>query len=161
MFGLRSKSVKPYKDMSPGFDARDYFSGEVKGWGLVQNWRGQVQTRFDMKMIGSWEGDIGKLEEYFTYYSGRKDRREWRLEVNDEGQLIGRADDVVGEASGQQTGCVLFWNYNLRLPVGDKVHLVKMDDRMWRMNDGVLINRAYVKKFGITVAELTVFMQKV
>ena len=28
------------------------------------------------------------------------------------------------------------------------------------MNDGVLINRSYLKKFGLTVAELTIFMQK-
>ncbi|HAQ50270.1 MAG TPA: DUF3833 domain-containing protein, partial [Gammaproteobacteria bacterium] len=26
--------------------------------------------------------------------------------------------------------------------------------------DGVLINRSYLKKFGITVGELTLFMQK-
>jgi hypothetical protein len=28
------------------------------------------------------------------------------------------------------------------------------------MNDGVLINRSYLKKFGITVTKLTIFMQK-
>jgi hypothetical protein len=28
------------------------------------------------------------------------------------------------------------------------------------MNDGILINKSYLKKFGITMAELTLFMQK-
>jgi hypothetical protein len=28
------------------------------------------------------------------------------------------------------------------------------------MNDGVLINRTKIKKFGISFAELTIFMQK-
>jgi hypothetical protein len=31
---------------------------------------------------------------------------------------------------------------------------------MWAMNDGVVVNRSYLKKFGFTVAELTLFMQK-
>jgi hypothetical protein len=46
------------------------------------------------------------------------------------------------------------------LEVGDKTYRIKLDDWMWQMNDGVLINRSYLKKFGITVAELTLFMQK-
>lgn len=28
------------------------------------------------------------------------------------------------------------------------------------MRDGVVMNRSYLKKFGITVAEVTIFMQK-
>jgi len=31
---------------------------------------------------------------------------------------------------------------------------------MWRLNDGVVINRSRMKKFGIPLACLTVFMQK-
>jgi hypothetical protein len=47
-----------------------------------------------------------------------------------------------------------------RLPVGDATYCITFDDWMWQMNDGVLINRSYLKKFGITVAELSLFMQK-
>ena len=46
------------------------------------------------------------------------------------------------------------------LPVDDKVYRIRFDDWMWQMNDGVLINRSYLKKFGFTVSELTIFMKK-
>ncbi|MBL6621549.1 MAG: DUF3833 family protein, partial [Rickettsiales bacterium] len=40
------------------------------------------------------------------------------------------------------------------------VFRIKFDDWMWQLNDGVVINRSYLKKFGFTIAELTLFMQK-
>jgi hypothetical protein len=49
----------------------------------------------------------------------------------------------------------------MQLPVKDKTYHFKFDDWMWQLNDGIVINRSYIKKFGITVAELTLFMQKV
>ena len=46
------------------------------------------------------------------------------------------------------------------VPVGDTSYRLNFDDWMWAMNDGVIINRSYMKKFGFRVAELTIFMQK-
>ena len=50
--------------------------------------------------------------------------------------------------------------YELVVPVGGSDYRFKFDDWMWKMNDGVVINRAVMKKFGIRIAELTVVMQK-
>jgi hypothetical protein len=46
------------------------------------------------------------------------------------------------------------------LKVGDKNYHVTFDDWMFLMDEKNLINRSYLKKFGITMAELTIFMQK-
>jgi hypothetical protein len=46
------------------------------------------------------------------------------------------------------------------LQVGDSNYKIAFDDRMFLMNDGVIVNRAFMKKFGLKVGELTVFMQK-
>ena len=43
---------------------------------------------------------------------------------------------------------------------GGSTYRLKFDDWMWLMNDGVLMNRSYMKKFGITVGEITIFMKK-
>ena len=45
------------------------------------------------------------------------------------------------------------------LPVGDRTFRITFDDWMFRLNDGVLVNRSYLKKFGITFAELSLFMK--
>jgi hypothetical protein len=31
---------------------------------------------------------------------------------------------------------------------------------MWAFDDQTLVNRSYIKKFGITFAEVTIFMQR-
>ena len=111
-------------------------------------------------MVGKWEGDSGVLEESFEYYDGRTQQRVWKINKLDRDQYSGRADDIIGTATGEQSGNAVRWSYDMDLEVSGKTYKIRFDDWMWLMNDGVLINRSYLKKFGITVAELTIFMQK-
>jgi hypothetical protein len=149
-----------YKDSKPEADIQSYFNGNIKAWGLVQDWRGRVSTRFDVDMVGSWEGNVGTLKENFQYYDGRKQQRVWTITKNEDGTYEGTASDIVGKATGATKGSGVKWSYVMDIPVDGKIHRLKLDDWMWQMNDGILINRSYLKKFGITVGELTLFMQK-
>ncbi|MDB2415455.1 DUF3833 domain-containing protein [Rickettsiales bacterium] len=153
-------NLEYYKNSTPKADIKEYFNGKIKAWGLVQDWRGRVTTRFDVDMVGSWKGDIGTLEEDFRYYDGKVQKRIWTITKNDDGTYQGTASDIVGKATGSTQGSAVNWAYVMDIPVDGKTYRLKLDDWMWQMNDGVLINRSYLKKFGITVAELTLFMQK-
>ena len=155
-----SHKLTYYKDSQPRADIQAYFNGKIKAWGLIQDWRGRVTTRFDVDMLGSWKGNIGTLEEDFRYYDGRKQRRVWRITKHSDNSYSGTADDIIGKAKGVSEGSGINWHYSMDIPVDDTTYRIKLDDWMWQMNDGVLINRSYLKKFGITVAELTLFMQK-
>lgn len=155
-----SKNLEYYKESTPKADIKEFFNGKIKAWGLVQDWRGRVATRFDVDMVGSWEGDVGTLEEDFRYYDGKTQKRIWTITKNENGTYKGTAGDIIGEATGATEGSAVNWSYTMDIPVDEKKYRLKLDDWMWQMNDGVLINRSYLKKFGITVAELTLFMQK-
>ena len=72
----------------------------------------------------------------------------------------GTASDILDKAEAKVEGNAMQWVYKMDLPVGDTTYRITFDDWMFLMNDGVLINRSYLKKFGITVAELTLIMQK-
>lgn len=152
--------IDQYKEQEPKANIKEFFNGEIKAWGIVQDWRGQVVQRMDVDMVGKWEGDKGVLEEEFTYYDGTKQQRTWNLiKINDK-IYEGTAGDIIGKAKGEASGSALNWHYTMDIPVSGKTYRLKLDDWMWQMNDGVLINRSYIKKFGITVAELTLFMKK-
>lgn len=158
-----SPKVTAYRDNTPKLDLQAYFDGPVKAWGFIQDWRGRVTTRFDVVMVGSWDGDTGTLEEDFNYYEGndgKTTRRVWTITKTAEGRYTGRADDIIGVAGGETSGNAMRWAYVMDIPVDGKTYRIKLDDWMFLMNDGVLINRSYLKKFGFTVAELTLFMQK-
>lgn len=152
--------MKHYNDTKPELKLEEFFDGKVKGWGLVQNRSGKVVRRFDVDIDASWDGDTGTLYEEFEYYDGETQIRIWTINKNADGTYTGTAEDIIDEATGNVNGTALNWHYSMDLPVGDKTYRVKFDDWMWQMNDGVLVNRSYIKKFGFTVAELTLFMQK-
>lgn len=158
--GCAGNNLEYYKGTTPQADLREYFNGPVKAWGIVQNFSGRVTRRFDVQMVGKWDGDIGTLTEDFTYYDGEKQQRVWTIKKQADGSYEGTAPDIIDKATGQTGGSAVRWNYVMDVPVDDTTYRLRFDDWMWVMNDGVLINRSYLKKFGITVAELTIFMQK-
>ena len=154
------KNIEYYKGTTPKVDIKQYFNGNIKAWGIVQDWRGRVIRKFDVDMVGKWNGDQGVLEEEFLYYDGENQKRTWNITKHYNNKYTGSAHDILDEAIGIVEGNTVNWSYYMDLPVDGKVYRIKFDDWMWQMNDGVLINRSYMKKFGITVAELTLFMQK-
>ena len=153
-------SMEDYKTMKPKADIKAYFNGPIKAWGIVQDWRGRVKRSFEVEMVGTWEGDVGTLNETFLYNDGETQKRVWTIHKISDDRFEGEAGDILGKAIGESSGNAINWHYAMNLPVGDTTYHVKFDDWMWQLNDDILINRSYIKKFGITVAELSLFMQK-
>jgi WD40 repeat protein len=160
MFNLFAHSLKFYGNSKPQADIKTYFNGPIKAWGIAQDWRGRVVNQFDIEMVGIWSGDTGTLTEKFSFYDGKKQERVWTIKKLADGKYEGTASDILNKATGETNGTAARWNYVMDLPVDNTTYRLSFDDWMWQMNDGVLINRSYIKKFGITVSELTIFMQK-
>jgi hypothetical protein len=158
--GCATPKMEAYKETKPSLDLKTYFTGPIKAWGLIQNRSGEVTRRFDVTMHGSWEGDVGTLEEHFVYYDGETQKRVWTITKTGNKTYEGTASDILDKATGKLEGSAMQWAYQMDLPVGDSTYRITFDDWMFLMNDGVLVNRSYLKKFGITMAELTLFMQK-
>lgn len=152
--------ISKYASTGPAMEFDQFFNGPIKGWGMVQDRHGKVIKRFDVDMVGRWQGNEGTLEEEFVYYDGEKDTRVWRIQKIADHKFIGRADDIVGDATGESNGMAIKWNYVMKIDVKGKSYDVSFDDWMFQMNDGVIMNRSTMKKFGFRVGEVTVFMQK-
>lgn len=154
------QNLQDYASEKPRFDLKDYFNGSIKAWGLVQDYTGEVTRRFEVDMIGSWQDNVGTLEEDFVYSDGEEQRRVWIITKHSDSRYTGKAQDIIGEATGEVAGNAMRWAYEMDLVVDGETYRITFDDWMYLMNDGVLINRSYLKKFGFTVGELTLFMQK-
>jgi hypothetical protein len=149
-----------YARETPQLDLRSYFNGPLTAHGLFTDRSGKVVRRFSVKMSGSWNGNQGVLDEDFTYSDGTKERRVWRLTDHGNGRYSGRADDVVGEAIGQAAGNALNWRYTLALPVDGRIWEVQFDDWMYLMDERVMLNKAVMSKFGITLGDVTLAFTK-
>lgn len=154
------ESLKAYEGQTPAFQVREYFSGPVKAWGMIQNFSGKQIRRLDADLYGVWEGDKGELYEYFLYDDGEEYRRIWHLTAEGDDRFTGTAHDIVGKAQGAQRGNAAFWKYVMEVPVDGTIYKLSFDDKMWLINDDILVNKTKMKKFGITVGYITIFMQK-
>ncbi len=153
--GCASQSIETYANEKPTLDLATYFNGTLDAYGVFTDRSGSVVKRFTVVMVCNWEGDKGTLDEDFSYSDGSKQKRVWHLTKLGNGRFTGRADDVVGEASGESRGNTFHWNYTLSLPVDGKVYEVQFDDWMYLMGDKVMLNKASMGKFGIRLGEVT------
>ena len=155
-------TMKPedYAEATPKLDLFAYFEGETRAWGLFQDRFGQVRRRFTVDITGVREGDRLTLDESFVYDDGETQRRVWVIDRLDEHRFEGQADDVLGVAEGKAYGNALNWRYQLLLQVGERQWRVNFDDWMFLLDEQVLINKAKVNKYGLTIGEVTLFFQK-
>ncbi len=153
--GCGSVDIDKYRDETPVLELRDYFDGTLDAHGIFQDRGGEVVKRFRVVIEASWQGEVGTLDERFTYSDGSTQRRVWTITRTGPGRYVGRADDVVGEARGEAAGNALRWRYVMALPVDGKVYNVDFDDWMFLMDDRVMLNRSVMSKWGFRLGEVT------
>lgn len=153
-------AVQDYAAQRPKFDFKSYFNGKVDGWGMVQDRSGKVTKRMYVEMTGTWAGDVGTLDERFSYADGTRETRVWTVRKMGD-RYVGTAADVVGEALGEAAGNALRWSYVLEAK-RDGGGTVKLDmqDWMWLIDERTLMNRTAFSKFGIGFGEVSFTFRK-
>jgi hypothetical protein len=159
--GCASPDLKESANEEPAIDLVAYFTGNSKAWGQFQDRFGKVRRRFVVDITGDWDGETLTLTEAFRYADGAVEQRVWQLQRTGATTWTGTANGVVGTATGEVSGNAFNWRYTFDLQTGDgKTLRLKFDDWMWRQDEHVIINRASVSKFGITVGEVLIFFQR-
>ena len=151
---------KRYIEDPIDFDLYTFFNGEVQAWGIVQDRSGNLVQRFEVDIVGSVSDGELVLDETFSYTLGEGvEKRIWTIN-NEQSGFRGGAGDILGQAAGVDYGNAFYWAYEMDLPVGDTEYRVNFEDWIWAFDDEVLVNRSYIRKFGVVFAEVTIFMQK-
>lgn len=149
-----------YLKNSPILKMEEFFNGNVEAWGIIQDRKGNMTRSFKVSMKGDFSGGAGKIYEEFLFSDGEAKTRTWVVNKNSEGSYQGKADDILEGASGKTYGNSLNWEYEMDLEVDGSTYRVRFDDWMWQIDNKVIFNRSYIKKFGIVVGELSLFMKK-
>jgi hypothetical protein len=152
--------VADYSGQQPALDIEQYFNGTLLAHGMFQKRGGAVGKRFTVAMQGRWEQGVGTLDEDFRYADGTRQRRTWTLRKVGPGRYEGTAADVVGKAAIEVAGNAMRLQYVLALPVDGKTYEISFDDWLYLIGDGVMLNRASMRKFGFEVGTLTVAFRK-
>ena len=158
--GCGGMDIEKFEAATPQLVLEEYFAGKTRAWGIFEDRFGTLRRQFTVDVDGRWDGRNLVLDERFVYRDGERDRRVWMIEKVGPNRYQGRADDVIGVATGEAKGNALSWRYNMDLKVGDSTLRVHFDDWMFLQPDNVLINRARVSKWGVELGRVTLFFSK-
>ena len=158
--GCASVSVEDYAKNQPVMDVREFFNGNLTAHGIVKNRSGKVIRYFNADIIASWIDGVGKLDETFVFDDGEEQKRIWIIRPDGSGSFSATANDVIGVSKMNVSGNSLFMQYVLRIPYDDDILDLKIDDRMYRVSDRVVINESTMRKWGFEVGKIILVIEK-
>ena len=155
------RDVAVLSDRQPGLDLAEFFAGDSVAYGIFEDRFGNLRRQFRVNMTGTVEGDTLTLAEDFLYDDGERADRTWvirRTGTDDRGIVSyeGTAADVTGTARGRVAGNALNWEYDVVLNMSGSEVKVHFDDWIYRQDEDVAINRAFISKFGIEIGSVTI-----
>ena len=159
--GCQNNSIEQYSHRKNKIDLRSFFDGEIEGWGAIFDYKGIQSRTFHVKIKAHWKDqNNGVLDEWFDFDDGEKTERQWKVSFSNNSVFIANAKDVVGDAKGEQQGNAINMHYTLEVPYNKSTINLKMDDWMYLIEDGLILNKTSMKKFGFKVGEIVLFMKK-
>jgi hypothetical protein len=158
--GCVSPSLSDFNEAPRELVLEDYFEGETTAYGIFEDRFNKLRRTFKVDITGTVEDGVLTLDERFIYDDGERDTRVWTIDILGDGKYRGTAGDVPGYAYGETNGNAFNWKYKVDLKVGDSNWKVGFDDWMYLLEDGRMMNRAYVTRWGILIGEVTITFEK-
>jgi len=143
----------------------EFFDGTVVAHGQFQDVLGTVRRSFVVTISGNWDGERLILTEDFVYEDGSTEQRVWTLSKTGPETWSGTAPGVQGVAQGVEDGNRFNWQYTIDLPIPaadgtTDTMRVSFDDWMWQLSDDRLFNRAYMKRFGVDIGDVSIMFER-
>ena len=147
------------------FELETFFDGRLTAHGQFQDVLGTVRRQFVVTIDGDWDGQRLRLVEDFVYEDGSTEQRIWTLKKTGDETWEGTAPGVIGVAKGVEKGERFNWQYTIDLPIPSaegpaRTVRVSFDDWMWQLSDDRLFNRAYMRRAGVTLGDVSIFFEK-
>jgi Protein of unknown function (DUF3833) len=139
-----------------GFELTSFLEGQSRASGIFEDRFGKLRRRFEAAMSGVWRSDIFELTEDFLFDDGERLTRVWRLKPGDAGKFAAETEEIAAPAQGLQGEIRCELTYRMRL---GKLWF-KFEDVFYPASGDMLLNRARVSKFGITVGYVTVVFRR-
>ncbi len=151
-------SMKPvaFSDGSPKLNPVEFFGGETHSTGVIENAKGLPTMRITTQTKGKVQDGVLYIEQDLFPEGQKKNHRSWKLKQIDENLVEATSNDMYGTARGLLYGNHFMWTYRMKLVNRKFIRHARMQQDMYLMPDGeTLIIRSVIRKFGITVAQIT------
>jgi hypothetical protein len=135
--------------------------GKLAGRGRFTAPLGGVDRSFEVTLNGRKQGDLLIIPEVIRFEDGEVQRYTWRIRPTGPGRWSGTREDVIGKADITESNGKVRLRYTVDYKTGDSVQRLDFDDLIWLRSDGKLVNEASVKRFGITIGNVRIVLERV
>lgn len=161
VWSFRAQSLSDYASDAPARNLADVLGGRFEAHGLIFDYTGRAKSRFYAEIEGAFDSEGGTLTERFEYASGVTDHRQWTIRFDPDGKrFTATAPDVIGDGVGELNGDAIRMTYRLKLPERAGGHVLDVVDWLYVMEDGTIVNRSDMRKFGVKAAELVAVFRR-
>ena len=155
------KDVSTLANHQPRLVLEEFFAGRSVAYGIFEDRFGNLRRQFRVNLSGEFDGNRLVLNEEFLYDDGERASRTWtidRVGLASDGTVnySGRSADVKAAAHGVQVGNALNWHYDITLEMSGMSLDVHFDDWIYKQDEDIAINRAFVTKFGVEIGSVTI-----
>ena len=155
------KDVGTLSSHQPRLVLEEFFAGRSVAYGIFEDRFGNLRRQFRVNLSGELEGKRLILNEEFLYDDGESASRTWTIDrfgsaSDGTESYTGRAADVKAVALGTQAGNELNWQYDITLEMSRVSLDVHFDDWIYKQDEDIAINRAFVTKFGVEIGSVTI-----
>ena len=135
----------------------NFFFGPIRAEGSFVNAWSRSRRGIVIDMVPAWDGKVLSLDERFVYSDGEEDHKVWRLEKTGPGTYAGTREDMLG------TGRVWTEGRAVRLSYALMLRGMGFDFRetMTLRDDGSVLGRSTIKKWGILIGRVELVIRRV
>jgi hypothetical protein len=137
-----------------------FLAGRTTASGVFRDRFGRVRRSFKVLTTGWWDGTDFVLDEAFVFDDGEQETRQWRMFKGVSGSFTATCVDCLGGAVGETDAHGWRMRYRFRLRFKDRSLVVKLDDRMIRIDEHRALNTAKVSKWGVSIGEILIVFER-
>lgn len=153
-------AIDHHEEQEPIFNFKEYFTGQVFGHGFIENWRGEIETTFTAKFSGVLQDSKLIITEEFKFDNGDYDERIVEVSFAKDGHYTAICENFSDVAKGYELGNAALFNYSIKLKDHKIVDNLSVNEQMVMFGDGKAVSNLKLKKFGIMVGKIVIFLSK-
>ena len=148
--------VSHFAGDGPEMDPVTFFTGHLHSWGVMENRSGDPTERIETDCVGEPEGADGlHMVQRLTFGDGRVQTRDWHMRRVAPHRFDATANDMVGTAHGEAAGRAFHWGWSVLARPGNPLTEVTLDQWMYLLDDGSVLNRSSISKLGVQLAQVS------
>ena len=147
--------VGGFRATAPAIDPIQFFTGHVVSWGVLENRSGEPTRIVQTDCVGETDDGALRMVQRLTVGQDAPATRTWRMRRAGPGRYEATANDMVGMAVGEAAGRAFHWTWVLATTPGNPLKNVAMEQWWYLLDDGSMLNRTTIRKFGVILAEVS------